>query len=184
MLRSARSPLAWLALLSALTANATLVLQDHSVPGGQVLVETAVSRPALTPDNHPVGPVRVKVALLREPAGVRLQATWAYDLPFPAVANGQLTLFGRHGRLLVRSNPRQLATLRAGAPQATLTTPLVEVPAQQAGELCGQADLNVWYDFETAATSSISPSRPALVPTTFHVRVCTSDGGVALIGSR
>ena len=174
MLRPTPSHLAWLALLSALTANTTLALQDHSVAGRQVLVETAVTRPALTLDNHPMGPVRVRVALLREPAGIRLQVTWAYQLPFSAVANGQLTLFARDGRLLVRSNPRQLDTLRTGAPQATLTTPLVEVPAEQTGELCGQADLNVWYDFETAATSTLAPSSPAMVPTTFHVQYWTS----------
>ena len=178
MLRLATSIPAWLALLAVLAIGDTLALQSQTAPGAtssQVLTSTAVTRSAVTTDGRPVGSVRVTVALLREPSGVRLQATWTYDLPFPAVANGQLTVSGHDGQLLARGNPRQLVTLRADGPQDTLTTPFVQMPVEGQGELCGQADLNVWYDFKTSPASVPAPNTPAMTPTIFHVKVCTSD---------
>lgn len=177
MLRAVFPSVGWLALLTVSTA---LALQGHNNPSmisPQTLAETTVTHGVLTADGHDVGPVRVTVSLLREASGVRLQAIWGYGLAFPAVASGQLTLLGRDGQMLARGNPRQLATLRANAPQAMLTTPFVDVPKEQSGELCGQADLNVWYDFQTDDASPRPPGTPALTPTTFHVRVCTSDQG-------
>ena len=175
MRRSATSIPACLALLAVLATGDSLALQGQTAPGttsSQVLSSTAITRSAVTTDGRPVGLVQVTVALLREPSGVRLQATWTYDLPFPAVANGQLTVSGRDGQLLARGNPRQLATLRANGPLDTLTTPLVEVPVDGQGELCGQADLNVWYDLKTTLASVPAPNTPAMTPTIFHVRVC------------
>ncbi|CAM3684259.1 hypothetical protein DESA109040_19840 [Deinococcus saxicola] len=175
MLRAVSPSVAWLALLTVGTA---LALQGHStqsMTGPQTLAETTVTHSVLTTDGHSVGPVQVTVSLMRGSSGVRLQATWAYDLPFPATANGQLTLLGRDGQVFARSNPRQLATLRANVPQATLTTPFVDVPTEQSGALCGQADLNIWYDFQTGAASPRPAGTPTLTPTTFHVRVCAPD---------
>lgn len=140
-----------------------------AAPLGQVLARQQLISPAVTTRGQAAGEVTVSVSLVRQTEGLQARATFGSTLDAEAVVNGSLSLSTPGGEELVRSNPRQLASLSPGG-QAVLVTPW------SAGDLpvCVDAQLTVWSGPDAPGPLRAARVAEPLRPVSFTARVCTS----------
>ncbi|WP_155297769.1 hypothetical protein [Deinococcus kurensis] len=154
--------------LWALLGGGVLASAVPAAPAPEVLAQRTVTQAARTLAGQAAGEVHATVQLVRQGDALQARASLTGTLTGPAVVNGTLRLVDGNGQELTRSNPRQLAPLRAGQ-AAELVTPTTRATGEAP---CVDAQLTVWSGAQAPGQDAAPPRGPELRPTVFALRLC------------